>query len=215
MRQKIGTLNKRVLELEEELRVVRQQEDSCPHCHFYLNQSKVQQREAYTHEDNLMLDCFKRSTSRDSLEFEKMDFVTPLMYSSDMEEKSWVFLGTVLIAMGSKVMDMDGTMNVFKVVKESVDRIRRQVQKSEEKLSMDFFLAKEEIEGEQRMDELSFDPFYHKEEQRGGLQLEGVRVESVEEYDLYFDQKLTFNVKYDALITVMEYMKENSSITFA
>jgi len=35
-----------------------------------------------------------------------------------------------MIAMGSKVMDVDGTMNVFKVIKESVDRIRRQVEKS-------------------------------------------------------------------------------------
>lgn len=53
--------------------------------------------------------------------------MTPLMCSPEMEEKSWVFLGTVMIAMGSKVLDMDGTINVFKVVKESVDRIRRQV----------------------------------------------------------------------------------------
>ena len=44
-----------------------------------------------------------------------------------MEEKTWVFLGTIMIAMGSKVMDMDGTLNVFKIVKESVDNIRRQV----------------------------------------------------------------------------------------
>ena len=32
-----------------------------------------------------------------------------------------------MIAMGSQVLDVDGTMNVFKIVKESVDRIRRQV----------------------------------------------------------------------------------------
>ncbi len=44
--------------------------------------------------------------------------------------------------MGSKVLDIDGTVNVFKVVKESVDRIRRQVEKSEQKISMDFFLTK-------------------------------------------------------------------------
>jgi hypothetical protein len=31
---------------------------------------------------------------------------------------------------------------------------------------------------------------------------------------LFFDQKLTFNIKYDALITAMEYMKESSSLTF-
>ena len=71
-----------------------------------------------------------------------MDFNLPLMNNADMEEKSWIFLGTIMIAMGSKVMDMDGTMNVFKVVKESVDKIRRQVEKSEEKLTMDFFLGK-------------------------------------------------------------------------
>jgi hypothetical protein len=56
-----------------------------------------------------------------------MDFQAPMMYTPEMEEKSWIFLGTVLIAMGSKVMDTDGTVNVFKIVKESVDQIRRQV----------------------------------------------------------------------------------------
>ena len=44
--------------------------------------------------------------------------------------------------------------------------------------------------------------------------MDGVRVESVEEYDLFFDQKLNFNVKYDALITAMEYLKENSHLAF-
>ena len=32
-----------------------------------------------------------------------------------------------MIAMGSKIMDFDGTINVFKVLGESVDSIRRQV----------------------------------------------------------------------------------------
>ena len=48
----------------------------------------------------------------------------------------------MLIAMGSKVTDFDGTINVFKVMKESVDSIRRQVQKSESKLGMSFFCSK-------------------------------------------------------------------------
>lgn len=56
---------------------------------------------------------------------------------------------------------------------------------------------------ENKMDELNFDPFYAREEPQGGLQLEGVRVESVNEYELYFDQKLSFNIKYDALITAV------------
>ena len=64
------------------------------------------------------------------------------------------------------------------------------------------------------MDELGFDPFYSQTEPAGGLQLDGVRVESVEEYELFFDQKLSFNVKYDALITAMEYLKENSQLIF-
>ena len=133
-----------------------------------------------------------------------------------MEEKSWVFLGTMLIAMGSKVMDMDGTVNVFKIVKESVDHIRRHVEKSEKKLTMAFFLSKQEFmpEAGSKMDELGFDPFYSQNEPVNGLQLDGVRVESVEEYDLYFDQKLSFNVNYDALITAMEYLKENSQLSF-
>ena len=123
-----------------------------------------------------MLDCFNRSSSKDSLQFEKINFLTPLMCNPEMEEKSWIFLGTIMIAMGSKVMDVDGTINVFKIVKESVDKIRRQVQKSEQKINMDFFLAKEEFMQETRMDQLSFDPFYNKEEHQGGLQLEGMRV---------------------------------------
>jgi len=36
----------------------------------------------------------------------------------------------------------------------------------------------------------------------------------VEEYELYFDQKLSFNVRYDSLITAMEYLKENSQLSF-
>lgn len=48
-----------------------------------------------------------------------------------MEEKAWIFIGTMMIAMGAKVMDVDGTLNVFKVLKESVDTIRRQVEKCE------------------------------------------------------------------------------------
>lgn len=53
-----------------------------------------------------------------------------------MEEKLWIFIGTMMIAMGSKVMDIDGTLNVFKVLKESVDSIRRQVEKCQEKINL-------------------------------------------------------------------------------
>lgn len=58
----------------------------------------------------------ERTTSKESVEFEKINFMTPLMMSPEMEEKSWIFLGTMMIAMGSKIMDVDGTVNVFKVL---------------------------------------------------------------------------------------------------
>jgi hypothetical protein len=51
------------------------------------------------------------------------------MQTTEMEEKMWVFLGTMLIAMGSKVMDFDGNINSFKILKNSVDSIRKQVEK--------------------------------------------------------------------------------------
>ena len=78
------------------------------------------------------LDKFdQKRNSRDSIEFEKMDLSTPMVFTQEMQEKTWILLGTVMIAMGSKVMDMDGTLNVFKVMKNSVDSIRRQVEKCE------------------------------------------------------------------------------------
>ena len=80
---------------------------------------------------------------------------------------------------------------------------------------MNFFLGKQEMPENKICEQLSFDPFYKKEEPQGGLQLDGVRVESVEEYELVFDQKLNFNVKYDALITAMEYLKENCNLSYS
>ena len=51
-----------------------------------------------------------------------------------------------MIVMGSKCLDVDGTINVFKILKESVDHLRRQVEKSSPSISMDFFLCKEEMQ---------------------------------------------------------------------
>ena len=34
-----------------------------------------------------------------------------------MDDKGWIFLGTLMIAMGSKCMDVDGTINVYKILK--------------------------------------------------------------------------------------------------
>ena len=80
------------------------------------------------------------------MEFEKVNFFGPTMFNQESDDKAWVFLGTIMIAMGSKCMDIDGTLNVFKVLKESVDSLRRQVDKSEPNITMDFFLGKEEMQ---------------------------------------------------------------------
>ena len=84
-------------------------------------------------------------SSEGSLEFEKIDLHGPLMQTQEMEEKMWIFLGTMLIAMGSKVTDFDGTINTFRVLKNSVDRVRRQVEKGEPLVGMNFFCSKEEM----------------------------------------------------------------------
>ena len=38
-------------------------------------------------------------------------------------------------------------------------------------------------------------------------------MESVSEFELTYDSKLTFGVKYEALLGAMEYIRENSWIT--
>ena len=63
-----------------------------------------------------------------------------------MDDKAWIFLGTMMIIMGSKCTDIDGTINVYKILKEAVDDLRRQVDKSSPNISMDFYLSKEEMQ---------------------------------------------------------------------
>ena len=87
----------------------------------------IMQQEEYL--SNVAGSLDKKRNSRDSFEFEKMDFTTPVNFTPEMEEKVWIFLGTIMIVMGNKVMDVDGTLNVFKVLKQSVDQLRRQVDK--------------------------------------------------------------------------------------
>ena len=79
---------------------------------------------------------------------------------------------------------------------------------------MDFFLSREQYEPSGSIPGLDFDPFYQPKQAPSGLELDCVRVESVEQCDLVFDQKVCFNVRYDTLITLMEFMKENSSIAY-
>lgn len=44
-----------------------------------------------------------------------------------MDDKAWVMLGTMMIIMGSKNMEIDGTINTFKIINDCVDNMRRQV----------------------------------------------------------------------------------------
>ena len=63
-----------------------------------------------------------------------------------MEERSWIYLGTMMIVMGSKNLDVDGTTNVFRILKQAVDQMRRQVEKCEEKITLDFYQMKEDLQ---------------------------------------------------------------------
>ena len=65
-----------------------------------------------------------------------------------------------MMAMGSTVLEVDGTVNTFKILQESVDKVRRQIEKCESKVSLDFYLMKEEMK--EAFDGLSFNPFFEK-----------------------------------------------------
>lgn len=45
-----------------------------------------------------------------------------------------------------------------------------------------------------------------------GFELEGLRLESIEEGELMFEEHLNLELKYEALIVMMEYMKQYASI---
>ena len=62
---------------------------------------------------------------------------------------------------------------------------------------------------------MNFDPFYNSKEENahGQFSLEGIKLESVEEYELFYDFKYNFNIKYDALLTIMEYARDNCSLS--
>lgn len=91
----------------------------------------------------------------------------------------WIFVGTMLIAMGSKVTDFDGTINIFKVLKQSVDNLRKQVDKCQPKIGMEFYCCKEEMnEPQSFIDGMIFDPFFNQkhETSMGHFSLEGIKL---------------------------------------
>ena len=61
------------------------------------------------------------------MEFEKIDFSSNLMFNTEMDGKAWIYVGAMMMAIGSTVTEVDGTVNIFKILRESVDKIRRQV----------------------------------------------------------------------------------------
>lgn len=62
-----------------------------------------------------------------------------------MNDQAWVMIGTMMIIIGSKNMEVDGTINTFNIISDCVDTVRRQVEKSAEKISLDFYFLKEEM----------------------------------------------------------------------
>lgn len=52
-----------------------------------------------------------------SLEFQNVDFQAPIMLAKQMDDKAWVYIGTLMIVMGSKCLEVDGTINVFRILK--------------------------------------------------------------------------------------------------
>lgn len=59
-----------------------------------------------------------------------------------MDDRAWIMIGVMMIAMGSKNIDIDGTINTFKVLNDCVDSVRRQVEKCQSKIGLDFYLLR-------------------------------------------------------------------------
>lgn len=80
--------------------------------------------------------------------------------------------------MGSKNIGVDGAISVFRIVKESVDALRRQVEKCLPTIALDFYEAKEELEETNFMLEIGYNPFLEKDAHlhSNGLALEGIKV---------------------------------------
>lgn len=53
------------------------------------------------------------------------------------------------------------------------------------------------------MEDIGFDPFTEKISGENGLGLEGIKIESVEQFELIYDSKSTYNIKYEALLGAM------------
>ena len=77
------------------------------------------------------------------------------------------------------------------------------MKKSQTNISIDFYLAQKEIKEHNFMKDLGFDLFTEKIGGDTGLALEGIKVESVEQFELIYDNKLSYNVKYEALLGAM------------
>lgn len=78
---------------------------------------------------------------------------------------------------------------------------------------MDFFLSRELYEPNNQDDLGLFIAEPNRETSSCGLQLEGVKIESIDEYELTFDHKVTFDVSYEALLTIMEYVREYCTLS--
>lgn len=77
------------------------------------------------------------------------------------------------------------------------------MEKSQTNISIDFYLTQEEMKEHNFMEDIGFDPFTEKIGGDTGLALEGIKVESVEQFELIYDNKLSYNVKYEALLGAM------------
>lgn len=203
MRRRLEALEEQVMQLQRENEYLRRNQHQCQRCchrqpEFYINEAT----ETHMEEEIADGSYSPRNRSADSIEFEQVDLNSPLMNSSEMEEKMWIFLGLTLIAMGSKVSKWDGAISSFKVLREAVDELRRQVQRSEKKVSMNVFCTKEDLKSNNFIDGVDYDPFY-AEEYTQGLLLDHVRIETVDPHGLYYDSKYKYSINYEALLTIM------------
>jgi hypothetical protein len=84
----------------------------------------------------------------------------------------WVMMGLLMMVMGININGYDGTIDVYKITRQTVDYLRKQVEKSAETIILPVFFSKVfSLEGSLGIT---------NEINNEGFELEGLRLESID-----------------------------------
>lgn len=113
---------------------------------------------------------------------------TPEGEGMNLSGQVWIMMGLLMMMMGININGFDGTIDVYKITRQTVDYLRKQVEKSAETIMLPVFFSKVfSLEGSLGIT---------NEIANEGFELEGLRLESIDEEDLMFEEHVNFYLKY-------------------